>query len=150
MWKTIKRWWRYLAAKLGMKLEESADPKVQLEQAIQEARQLLRRHRCPERIAAAPLGDRLEQRAADMGLNVDEEPIEVATVFVGFVNQLDDFLVVAGRERRGQCGNLLAGNQAVDVEHVGLAHFIAAEGNHLVEDRLRVAHAAVGHAGDAL
>ena len=34
MWKTIKRWWRYLGAKLGMKLEESADPKVQLEQAI--------------------------------------------------------------------------------------------------------------------
>ena len=39
MWKTIKRWWRYLAAKLGMKLEESADPKVQLEQAITEARE---------------------------------------------------------------------------------------------------------------
>jgi phage shock protein A len=38
MWKTIKKWWRYLGAKLGMKLEESADPKVQLEQAIREAR----------------------------------------------------------------------------------------------------------------
>ena len=38
MWKTLKKWWRYLAAKLGMKLEESADPKVQLEQAIAEAR----------------------------------------------------------------------------------------------------------------
>ena len=38
MWKTIKKWWRYLGAKLGMKLEESADPKVQLEQAITEAR----------------------------------------------------------------------------------------------------------------
>ncbi len=39
MWKSIKKWWRYLAAKLGMKLEESADPKVQLEQAIQDARE---------------------------------------------------------------------------------------------------------------
>jgi phage shock protein A len=39
MWKSIKRWWRYLAAKLGMRLEESADPKVQLEQAIREARE---------------------------------------------------------------------------------------------------------------
>lgn len=38
MFKTLKKWWRYLAAKLGMKLEESADPKVQLEQAIAEAR----------------------------------------------------------------------------------------------------------------
>jgi len=39
MWKAIKKWWRYLGAKLGMKLEESADPKVQLEQAITEARE---------------------------------------------------------------------------------------------------------------
>ena len=38
MWKTIKKWWRYLGAKLGLKFEESADPKVQLEQAITEAR----------------------------------------------------------------------------------------------------------------
>jgi phage shock protein A len=39
MFKTLQRWWRYLAAKLGVKLDESADPKVQLEQAIREARQ---------------------------------------------------------------------------------------------------------------
>jgi phage shock protein A len=38
MWKTLKKWWRYLAAKLGLALEEKADPKVQLEQAIAEAR----------------------------------------------------------------------------------------------------------------
>jgi phage shock protein A len=43
MFKTLKKWWRYLAAKLGMKLEESADPKVQLEQAITEARDQHRR-----------------------------------------------------------------------------------------------------------
>jgi len=39
MWKAIKRWWKYLGAKVGLKLEESADPKVQLEQAITEARE---------------------------------------------------------------------------------------------------------------
>ena len=39
MFKAIKRWWKYLGAKLGLKLEESADPKVQLEQAITEARE---------------------------------------------------------------------------------------------------------------
>jgi phage shock protein A len=38
MWKTLKKWWKYLGAKLGLKFEESADPKVQLEQAITEAR----------------------------------------------------------------------------------------------------------------
>ena len=37
MWKTLKKWWRYLGAKLGLALEEKADPKVQLEQAIAEA-----------------------------------------------------------------------------------------------------------------
>ncbi len=39
MFKELRRWWRYLAAKVGVKLDESADPKVQLEQAIREARQ---------------------------------------------------------------------------------------------------------------
>lgn len=39
MWKTIKKWWKYLGAKLGLAFEEKADPKVQLEQAITEARQ---------------------------------------------------------------------------------------------------------------
>jgi phage shock protein A len=39
MWDALKRWWRYLGAKLGVRLEERADPKVQLEQAIREARQ---------------------------------------------------------------------------------------------------------------
>ena len=38
MWKTIKKWWKYLGAKLGLAFEEKADPKVQLEQAIAEAR----------------------------------------------------------------------------------------------------------------
>ena len=43
MWKAIKRWWKYLGAKLSGKLEESADPKVQLEQAIEEAQEQHRR-----------------------------------------------------------------------------------------------------------
>ncbi len=38
MLKAIRRWWRYLGTKLGMRLDEVADPKVQLEQAIGEAR----------------------------------------------------------------------------------------------------------------
>ena len=38
MWKLLKRRWKYLTARLGSRFEESADPKVQLEQAIDEAR----------------------------------------------------------------------------------------------------------------
>ena len=43
MFKALRRWWKYLGAKLSGKLEESADPKVQLEQAIEEAQQQHRR-----------------------------------------------------------------------------------------------------------
>jgi phage shock protein A len=39
MWRTIKRYWKYLGMKLRVRHEETADPKVQLEQAIQEARE---------------------------------------------------------------------------------------------------------------
>ena len=43
MWQSLKRWWHYLAVKLRVAQEEHADPKVQLEQAIQEARARHRR-----------------------------------------------------------------------------------------------------------
>src|SRR6516165_5562021 len=43
MWEALKRWWRYVGTKFGMRLEERADPKVQLEQAIREARAQHRR-----------------------------------------------------------------------------------------------------------
>ena len=43
MFKSLKRWWRYMGTKLGMTFEEMADPKVQLEQAIVEAQEQHRR-----------------------------------------------------------------------------------------------------------
>jgi len=43
MFKVFRRWWAYVTAKLGMDLEERADPKVQLEQAIAEAQDQQRR-----------------------------------------------------------------------------------------------------------
>ena len=43
MFKVFRRWWAYVTAKLGMNLEERADPKVQLEQAIAEAQDQQRR-----------------------------------------------------------------------------------------------------------
>ena len=39
MFKSIRKWWDYLGAKLGLTLAETADPKVQLEQAITGARE---------------------------------------------------------------------------------------------------------------
>lgn len=43
MWRVLKRWWKYMAMKLHVRHEENADPKVQLEQAIQEAKEQHRR-----------------------------------------------------------------------------------------------------------
>lgn len=43
MFKLAKRWWKYLTAKLTGSFNEMADPKVQLEQAIQEAQDQHRR-----------------------------------------------------------------------------------------------------------
>jgi phage shock protein A len=43
MFKVIKKWWKYLTAKLSGSFEERADPKIQLEQAIDEAQTQHRR-----------------------------------------------------------------------------------------------------------
>src|SRR4051794_33081303 len=43
MFKLVKKWWNYATAKLTGKFEETADPKVQLEQAITEAQEQHRR-----------------------------------------------------------------------------------------------------------
>ena len=45
MFKALKRWWKYMGAKIGGSLDERADPKVQLEQSIREAQEQHRRLR---------------------------------------------------------------------------------------------------------
>ncbi|MGA1074312.1 MAG: PspA/IM30 family protein [Ilumatobacteraceae bacterium] len=39
MFKLVRKWWKYVTAKLSGRIDENADPKVQLEQAIAEAQQ---------------------------------------------------------------------------------------------------------------
>ena len=43
MIKAMKRWWKYMTAKLNSSFNEKADPKIQLEQAIMEAQEQHRR-----------------------------------------------------------------------------------------------------------
>ncbi len=61
MLKSLRRWWRYMGTRLGMQLDQSADAKVQLEQAIQEARD---QHRLLTENAASVIANQiqLEQR----------------------------------------------------------------------------------------
>jgi phage shock protein A len=63
MFKLVKKWWKYLTAKLTGKFNESADPKVQLEQAIQEAQEQHRRLK--EQATAVIAG----QKQAEIRLN---------------------------------------------------------------------------------
>jgi phage shock protein A len=43
MFKLLRRWWKYMTARLSGQFEASADPRIQLEQAIQEAQDQHRR-----------------------------------------------------------------------------------------------------------
>ena len=45
MFKALQRWWKYLTAKVSGSLDERADPKVQIQQAITEAQEQHRRLR---------------------------------------------------------------------------------------------------------
>jgi phage shock protein A len=57
MGKLLKRAWRYVVAALGGKLDQVADPKVQIEQAIEEAKL---RHQLLTQQAAAVIGNERE------------------------------------------------------------------------------------------
>jgi phage shock protein A len=63
--------WKYLSAWFSVKVDENADPKVQLEQAIQEAQ---RQHQALTRQAAAVIGNQRQlQMQLDRQLNTVEE-----------------------------------------------------------------------------
>jgi phage shock protein A len=70
MFKTMRRLWRYLGTKLGMELDQAADPKVQLEQAISEARdqhRLLTEHGANVIANQTQLQYRLDRAIEDLG-----------------------------------------------------------------------------------
>ncbi|KAB3523380.1 PspA/IM30 family protein [Corynebacterium sp. zg254] len=62
--------WKYLMALFDSKIEENADPKIQIEQAIQEAQ---RQHQALSQQAAAVIGN---QRQLEMKLNRQLEEVE--------------------------------------------------------------------------
>lgn len=68
--KVLRRAWRYVVAALSGKLDEVADPKVQIEQAIEEAK---RQHELLSQQAAAVLGNR---RQLEMKLARSMEEVE--------------------------------------------------------------------------
>ena len=70
MFKALKRWWKYLGAKVNSSFNEKADPKIQLEQAITEAQD---QHRRLREQAANVIAN---QKQTEMRLNRSMEELE--------------------------------------------------------------------------
>lgn len=70
MFKAIKRWWKYMTAKVTHGVDERADPKIQLEQAITEAQE---QHRRLKEQAANVIAN---QKQSEMRLNRSMEEYE--------------------------------------------------------------------------
>ena len=70
MFKTLKKWWKYLGAKLGVTFDEHADPKIQLEQAITEAQE---QHKRLKQQAASVIAN---QKTTEMQHNQKMEELE--------------------------------------------------------------------------
>ena len=73
MFKALRRWWKYLGAKLNLTFNEKADPKVQLEQAITEAQD---QHRRLKEQAANVIAN---QKQTEMRLNRAMDELEKVT-----------------------------------------------------------------------
>jgi phage shock protein A len=70
MFKVVRKWWKYLTAKLSGSFNERADPKVQLEQALMEAQD---QHRRLREQAANVIAN---QKQTEMRLNRNLEELE--------------------------------------------------------------------------
>jgi phage shock protein A len=67
----LVRGWKYMSAWMGVKIDEKADPKIQIEQAIQEAQ---RQHQALTQQAAAVIGNQHQlEMQLDRQLNTVEE-----------------------------------------------------------------------------
>ena len=70
MFKQLRRWWKYQTARFGARFQERADPKVQLEQAIEESHE---QHRRLKEQAANVIAN---QKQTEMRLNRAFEELE--------------------------------------------------------------------------
>lgn len=92
----FKKFWDYLMALFDNKIEENADPKVQIEQAINEAQ---RQHQELSQQAAAVIGN---QRQIEMQLNRRLEDVEKLQANTRQALQLADKARADGDEKKAQ------------------------------------------------
>ena len=73
MWKSVKKWWKYMGAKVSSVFNEKADPKIQLEQAIAESQQ---QHKMLVEQAATVVAN---QKQTEMRLDARMDDLEKLT-----------------------------------------------------------------------
>jgi phage shock protein A len=106
MFKAIKKWWKYLGAKLNRNFEKNADPAVQLEQALTEAQQ---QHRRLKEQAANVIAS---QKTAEIRLNGKMGELEKLNM-----NARQALMMAADAEK--------AGNTAKAAQYTSAAETIA-------------------------
>ena len=84
MTRLIKRAWRYLEAALERRLEQAADPRLQIEQAIEEAK---RQHALLTQAAASVVGN---ERELDIKLNRALDSIERLKASIAHAIRMED------------------------------------------------------------
>jgi phage shock protein A len=94
MFKSLKRWWKYMTAKLNSSFNEKADPKVQLEQAITEAHE---QHRRLKEQAANVIAN---QKQAEMRLNRSMQEFEKLNTNARQAILMADDAAKAGDEKK--------------------------------------------------
>ncbi len=94
MFKSLKRWWKYMTAKLNSSFNEKADPKVQLEQAITEAHE---QHRRLKEQAANVIAN---QKQAEMRLNRSMQEYEKLNTNARQAILMADDAAKAGDEKK--------------------------------------------------
>ncbi len=103
MIKLFRKWWKYLTAKMTGKFNESADPKVQLEQAIMEAQEQHRRLK--EQVTNVVAN----QKQAEMRLNRTMDELGKTTS-----NAKQALQMAADAQKRGDAAAAQQYNQAAE------------------------------------
>ncbi len=124
----LKKRWKYLVAKLGGNFEESADPKIQLEQAISEAKD---QHRRLREQAASVIAN---QKQTEMRLNRSLEELERVNANARQAVLMADEAQTTGADDKAasylgaaeQFANRLITLEA-DIESIKSMHFKASE-----------------------
>jgi phage shock protein A len=103
MFKLVRKWWKYVTAKLTGSFNERADPKVQIEQAIIEAQE---QHRRLREQAANVIAN---QKQAEMSLNRSMEELEKVNA-----NARQALIMAADAQGRGDTAKAAQYNQAAE------------------------------------